>query len=160
MAQLGFLGLGLMGYPMARNLLRAGHDVALWSHSNGKAASLAGEGKATPCDTPRQVAEKSECVFLCVGDTAMSKTVILGEDGLIHGAKPGTVVADASTISPSASREIGEALKAKQIDFLDAPCTGSTPGANGGTLTFMVGGDKAVFEKVKPYFEPMGKRLY
>ena len=70
------------------------------------------------------------------------------------------MVADASTISPSESRKIGEALEAKGVDFLDAPCTGSTPGAEGGTLTFMVGGDQAVFEKVKPYLEPMGKRLY
>ncbi|MEI9971449.1 MAG: NAD(P)-binding domain-containing protein [Ignavibacteriota bacterium] len=70
------------------------------------------------------------------------------------------MVADASTVSPSASRKIGEALKAKGIDFLDAPCTGSTPGATGGTLTFMVGGDQAIFEKTKPFLEPMGKKLY
>lgn len=160
MAKLGFLGLGLMGYPMARNLLRAGHDVALWSHSGDKARQLAAEAKGKFCETPRQVAENSDVVFLCVGTTEMSKAAILGEDGLIHGLKAGSVVADASTISPSGSRAIGEALKAKVVDFLDAPCTGSTPGAEGGTLTFMVGGDQAVFEKLKPYFEPMGKRLY
>ncbi len=90
----------------------------------------------------------------------MARQVILGENGLIHGAKPGTVIADASTVSPSESREIGAALKTKGVDFLDAPCTGSTPGAEGGTLTFMVGGDQAVFDKTKPFFEPMGKRLY
>ena len=116
--------------------------------------------KASFCDTPRQVAENAECIFLCVGDTAMVQEVILGQDGIIQGARPGTVVADASTISPSESRKIGQALKAKGVDFLDAPCTGSTPGAPGGTLTFMIGGDQAVFEKTKPFFEPMGKRLY
>jgi 3-hydroxyisobutyrate dehydrogenase/2-hydroxy-3-oxopropionate reductase len=86
--------------------------------------------------------------------------VILGPDGIIQGARPGCVVADASTISPSESRKIGKALKAKGVDLLDAPCTGSIPGAENGNLTFMVGGDQAVLEKVKPYFEPMGKRIY
>jgi 3-hydroxyisobutyrate dehydrogenase/2-hydroxy-3-oxopropionate reductase len=160
MAKLGFLGLGLMGYPMARNLLRAGHEVALWSHSSQKARQLAAEEKGRFCETPKQVGENADCIFLCVGDTGMSRQVILGDDGIIHGAKPGTVVVDASTIGPSESREIGRALRARRVDFLDAPCTGSTPGAQGGTLTFMVGGDQAVFDKVKPYFEPMGKRLY
>jgi 3-hydroxyisobutyrate dehydrogenase-like beta-hydroxyacid dehydrogenase len=149
-----------MGYPMARNLLRAGHEVALWSHSAQKARQLAAEEKGRFCETPKQVGENADCIFLCVGDTGMSRQVILGDDGIIHGAKPGTVVVDASTIGPSESREIGRALRARRVDFLDAPCTGSTPGAQGGTLTFMVGGDQAVFDKVKPYFEPMGKRLY
>jgi 3-hydroxyisobutyrate dehydrogenase/2-hydroxy-3-oxopropionate reductase len=90
----------------------------------------------------------------------MAREVILGKDGIIQGARPGTVVADASTISPSESRKIGQALAAKGVDFLDAPCTGSTPGATGGTLTFMIGGDQAVFEKARPFIEPMGKRLY
>ena len=160
MAKLGFLGLGLMGYPMARNLLRAGHEVALWSHTAEKARQLSAEEKGKFCETPKQVAENADCIFLCVGSTEMSREVILGERGIIQGAKPGTVVVDASTISPSASREIADALKKKRVEFLDAPCTGSTPGANGGTLTFMIGGDQAIFEKVKPYFEPMGKRLY
>jgi 3-hydroxyisobutyrate dehydrogenase-like beta-hydroxyacid dehydrogenase len=160
MANLGFLGLGLMGYPMARNLLRAGHRVAVWSHTSDKARRLASEAGAQFCDTPRQVAEQADCIFLCVGNTEMSREVILGADGLIHGAKPGTVIADASTVSPSESRAIGQALKAKGVEFLDVPCTGSTPGAEGGTLTFMIGGNQTVYEKVKPYFDPMGKRLY
>jgi len=160
MAKLGFLGLGLMGYPMARNLLRAGHEVALWSNTAEKARQLASEEKGLACDTPRQVAEHADTIFLCVGNTEMASEVIVGANGIIHGARPGTVVADASTISPSQSRKIGEALKAKGVDFLDAPCTGSTPGATGGTLTFMIGGDRAVFEKTKPFLEPMGKRLY
>lgn len=160
MAKLGFLGLGLMGYPMARNLLKAGHEVAVWSHTAEKARKLASEAGAKACDTPQQVAENAEYIFVCVGDTAMSREVILGQNGVIAGAKPGTVVADASTIGPSDSRCIGEALRAKGIEFLDAPCTGSTPGAEGGTLTFMIGGSREVFEKTKPFFEPMGKRLY
>src|SRR5215469_16658756 len=101
MAKLGFLGLGLMGYPMARNLLRAGHDVAVWSHTADKARQLASEDKGACCDTPRQVAEHAECIFLCVGDTAMARSVLLGPNGVMEGAQRGKVVADASTISPS-----------------------------------------------------------
>jgi 3-hydroxyisobutyrate dehydrogenase/2-hydroxy-3-oxopropionate reductase len=160
MAKLGFFGLGIMGYPMARNLLRAGHEVALWSHTADKARRLAAEENGRFCETPREAAESAECMFLCVGDTEMSRETILGADGIVHSAPPGSIVADASTISPSASRKIGLVLKARGVDFLDAPCTGSTPGAEGGTLTFMVGGDRAVFEKARPFFEPMGKRLY
>lgn len=160
MANLGFLGLGLMGYPMARNLLRAGHQVALWSNTAEKAHKLSVDSGGKFCSTPREVAENADCIFLCVGNTEMSREVILGANGIVEGGKPGTVVVDASTVSPSESRAIGEALKAKGVEFLDAPCTGSTPGAEGGTLTFMIGGDPQIYEKVKPYFEPMGKRLY
>lgn len=150
----------MMGYPMARNLLRAGHEVALWSHTAAKADKLAEEAGGRAMESPKQVAEAADVVFLCVGDTEMATEVILGLGGVIEGARPGTAVADASTISPKQSRKIGKALKARGVDFLDAPCTGSTPGAQGGTLTFMVGGDPAVFEKVKPLLEPMGKRIY
>lgn len=160
MARLGFLGLGIMGYPMARNLLGAGHEVALWSHTAAKAERLAKEGAGTACATPREVAEKADYVFLCVGDTAMSEEVILGREGVAEGAKPDTVVVDASTVSPSRSRLIGRKLAERGIHFLDAPCTGSRPGAENGTLTFMVGGERDVFERAKPYFEPMGKQLF
>jgi 3-hydroxyisobutyrate dehydrogenase/2-hydroxy-3-oxopropionate reductase len=145
---------------MARNLLRAGHEVALWSKTAAKAEELAGLEKGVACKTPREVAERADYIFLCVGDTAMSEEVILGKDGLVEGAKPGTIIVDASTVSPSESVRIGQQLEAKGIHFLDAPCTGSKPGAEGGTLTFMVGGDPAVYEKVKPYLEAMGKQLY
>ena len=158
--RIGFIGLGKMGLAMARNLLRAGHQVAIWSHTTGKARKLASEANGAFCDTPSEVAENAECIFLCLGDTDMSKAVLLGPGGVIEGVRPGTVVADASTISPSQSRKIGAAFQAKGVDFLDAPCTGSTPGAEGGTLTFMVGGLQTVFDKARPYFEPMGKRLY
>jgi 3-hydroxyisobutyrate dehydrogenase-like beta-hydroxyacid dehydrogenase len=160
MAKLGFLGLGLMGYPMARNLLRAGHQVALWSNTSSKAKQLAEEEKGIACDSPKQVAEQAEYIFVCVGDTKMSEDVLLGSDGVIHGAKQGTVVADASTISPSASRAIGQQLGAKGIQYLDTPCTGSTPGATAGTLTFMIGGSREVFDKTNPFLENMGKQFY
>lgn len=160
MAKLGFLGLGIMGGPMARNLLQAGHDVGLWSHTADKARALAKSHGGRFCETPAQAAADAECVFLCVGDSGMSESLILGDNGVSSGTKRGAVVVDASTVSPSSSRAIGEKLSAAGLHFLDAPCTGSKPGAEGGTLTFMIGGDQAVFERVKPYFEPMGKLLY
>src|SRR5271165_7020302 len=160
MAQLGFLGLGLMGYPMARNLIKAGHQVAVWSNTSGKVKQIAAEDGAIACTTPADVARQSEAVFLCVGNTGMAENVILGPHGLKEGGKPGLVVVDASTISPSASVHIHEELGKAGIDFLGAPCTGSTPGATQGTLTFMIGGDEKVFERVKPYLEVMGKKLY
>jgi len=146
---------------MAGNLLKAGHDVALWSKSAGKAEAVAaGGGSAKVCASPAEVAASSDCVFYCVGDSAMSRETALGPDGLIHGAKPGCVIADCSTVSPEESREISAAFAAKGVHFLDAPCTGSKPGAEGGTLTFMIGGDQVVFESVKPYFEVMGKVFF
>ncbi len=157
MANLGFLGLGIMGYPMARNLLDAGHKVALWSHSHEKAEKLAAEKGGTACATPAEVAAQSDCIFYCVGDTAMSAELCYQ---LLEGAKPGSVIVDASTVSPSASRKLSAACAAKGVHFLDAPCTGSRPGAESGNLTFMIGGDAEVYERVKPFFEPMGKRLY
>jgi 3-hydroxyisobutyrate dehydrogenase-like beta-hydroxyacid dehydrogenase len=160
MAKLGYLGLGIMGYPMARNLLRAGHQLWAWSHTPAKAARLAQEEGAIACETPHQVAESAECIFVCVGDTAMSEQVILGPDGLIHGLQPGAVVADISTISASASLRMGEQLRQAGASLLDAPCTGSKLGAESGKLTFMVGGDPAVFERVRPFFEPMGTQIF
>lgn len=162
MAKLGFLGLGLMGYPMARNLLRAGHTVALWSNTASKATQLAAETgpEAVPCATPADVARQADVVFLCVGDTAMAEQVILGDGGIIEGGRKGLIVVDASTIGPSASCRIGEKLAAKGIDFLGAPVTGSTPGAINATLTFMVGGDEKVYQSVLPLLQLMGKKLY
>ena len=160
MAKLGFLGLGIMGYPMARHLTRSGHDVALWSHTASKAHALAKEGKATACSTPKEVAERAEYIFYCVGDSEMSREVAIGANGLIEGVQRGAVVADCSTISPDVSREIGSAFFEKGAHFLDAPCTGSKPGAEKATLTFMIGGDTATFDRARPYFEIMGKLFY
>ncbi len=160
MAKLGFIGLGIMGGPMARNLLRAGHEVAVWSHTAEKAKELAEAEKGVLCGSPAEVGRFAECTFLCVGNTEMSRSTILGPKGIAAGAKAGSVVVDTSTVSPEESRHIGRELASRGIDFLDAPCTGSKPGAENGTLTFMVGGDKAVFDRVRPYFEPMGKQFY
>jgi 3-hydroxyisobutyrate dehydrogenase-like beta-hydroxyacid dehydrogenase len=160
MAKLGFLGLGIMGGPMARQLAGGGHTLSVWSHNQSKARQLAASVGANFCDSPEAVARQSECVFLCVGDTAMSRKVILGPKGLVQGAQAGFVVVDCSTVSPLESSCIAKELAGKKIDFLDAPCTGSKAGAENGTLTFMVGGPPAVFERVRPWFQAMGKSLY
>lgn len=160
MAKLGFLGLGLMGFPMARNLLDAGHEVALWSHTKSKARKLARRKGGHYCATPKEVGEFADCLFMCVGNSAMSEEVLTGDDGIVHGISEGAVVVDCSTVAPSLAKRMGKRFEAKRAHFLDAPCTGSTPGAEGGTLTFMIGGPKKVFKQVEEYFLPMGKQLF
>ena len=160
MAKLGFMGLGLMGYPMARNLRRAGHEVAVWSHKEAKAKKLASDEGAVFCSTPREVGAFAECMFACVGNSAMSEEVFTGPNGVIAGVKAGAVCVDASTIGPSTSRRIGKKLGEKGAHYLDAPCTGSTPRAEDGGLTFMIGGPPDVYERVKEFFQPMGKNFY
>jgi len=149
-----------MGYPMAQQLLKAGHEVALWTHSAAKARELAKEGQGTACATPKEVAQRADYIFYCVGNSTMAETVATGADGLLAGIRPGSITADCSTISPAVSREIHDAFSAKGAHFLDAPCTGSKAGAEGAKLTFMIGGDKTAFDRMTPYFEIMGKRLY
>ena len=160
MAQLGFLGLGIMGYRMAGHLLKAGHDVALWSHTGIKAQQLAKTGKGTPCAKPREVAERADVIFYCVGDTDMARQITVGPGGLIETVRKDAIICDCSSIAPAASIELSAAFAAKGAHFLDSPVTGSTGGAEKAALTFMIGGDKAVFERAKPYMELMGKLFY
>jgi len=160
LAQLGFLGLGIMGYRMAGHLLKAGHEVALWSHTAGKTAKLAKEGQGTVCATPREVAERADFIFSCVGDTTMVRQITLGKNGLLETVRKGAIISDCSSIAPNASVEIGAAFQPKGAFFLDSPVTGSTGGATNATLTFMVGGDHAAYERSKPYMEIMGKNFY
>jgi 3-hydroxyisobutyrate dehydrogenase-like beta-hydroxyacid dehydrogenase len=159
-ATVGFLGLGIMGAPMAQRLIGAGHRLTVWSHTAEKAARFARLHDCALGNTPADVAQASQIMFLCVGDTAMSRAAILGEEGLIKGAGIDSLIVDCSTISPRASREIAAKLAEKRIRFLDAPCTGSKPGAEAGTLTFMVGGERAVFEQARPLLEAMGQAFY
>lgn len=149
-----------MGAPMARHLIEDGHRVTVWSHNPEKAARFAREHNCALGNTPADVARNSETSFLCVGDTTMSCEVILGEAGLVKGAVAGSLIVDCSTISPIVSKEIAEELAGKGIRFLDAPCTGSKPGAEAGTLSFMIGGESTVFEEARPLFEAMGQALY
>ena len=119
MAKLGFLGLGIMGYPMARNLLQAGHEVALWSFTSAKAEELAAKfpGLATACATPKEVAAKADVIVLIVGDTAMSEQVVFGADGLMEAAKPGTVIVDASTVACAYSKSAALRCAEKGVEF-------------------------------------------
>ncbi|MBS1798397.1 MAG: NAD(P)-dependent oxidoreductase [Acidobacteria bacterium] len=157
---IGFLGLGIMGAPMTLRLIQAGHHLTVWSHNCEKAARFAKANACELADTPAEVARNSDVIFLCVGDTKMSREVILGASGLIRTARPGSLIVDCSTISPMVSKKIAVELGSKQIRFLDAPCTGSKAGAETGTLSFMVGGDKTVFEEARPLLEAMAQRLY
>lgn len=155
---IGFIGTGLMGYPMARNLLRAGFPVTVYNRTRAKAEPLAAEG-AVIVDSPRAVAERSEVVITIVSDTPDVLHVILGERGVHEAARPGMVVIDMSTISPRVTREIAATLLDHDVEMLDAPVSGGVNGAIEGTLSIMVGGKPEVFERCRPIFEAMGKKI-
>src|SRR5687767_14192891 len=142
--QIGFIGMGIMGLPMAGHLLAAGRSLVLHSRTKSKADDLLQRG-ATWADSPMAVALRSDVVFICVTDTPDVENVVLGKDGIIHGARDGLVVVDHSTISPSATRKMAETLAAKDAAFLDAPVSGGDVGARNATLSIMVGGDQQAF---------------
>jgi len=152
----GFVGLGIMGKPMARNLLKGGFSVAVASRSRAPVDELASEG-AAPKDSPRACAEGRDAVITMLPDSPDSEKVILGENGVLEGASPGTVVIDMSSIAPSVSRKIGAACEAKGVDFLDAPVSGGEAGAIAGQLAIMAGGKRDVFARAEPLFQALGK---
>ena len=153
---LGFIGLGIMGFPMAQNLLKAGHALTVYNRTRAKSELLSQQG-ATVADTPAQVVRRAQIIFVCVGDTAAAQEVA---GSLLKGIQAGSVVVDASTISPSASRELAARFQLRGVSFLDAPCSGSKAGAVNGTLTFMVGGSRNAFDRVLPYLQAMGKAIF
>jgi len=156
--KVGFIGLGIMGMPMARNLLKAGFEVTAYNRTKSKAEQLAKQG-AKKADSPRELAMECPVVITIVSDTPDVEEVILGKDGVIEGIKPGSVVIDMSTISPQATQEIAARLKEREVHMLDAPVSGGEQGAINGTLSIMVGGDAEVFERYQPIFEAMGKNI-
>ena len=156
--KIAFIGLGTMGIGMSLNLLNAGHDVTVHNRTRQKEEAVAKEG-AKRAETPRQAAEGAEIVVTMVSDTPDVEEVVLGDDGVIHGAPQGAIVIDMSTISPAATRQIAEKLSKKGIKMLDAPVSGGPEGAEQGTLAIMVGGDPADFEKALPILEIMGKTV-
>lgn len=156
--RVGFVGLGIMGQGMARNLLKAGFSVRVWNRTASKAEALTADG-AEVGSSPADVAAHCDIVVTCVSDTPDVEAVILGENGIIHGAKPGSLVIDCSTISPQATREIAAKLAEQSIHMLDAPVSGGSEGAAHGTLTIMVGGAVADFERAMPVFKAMGKTI-
>jgi 3-hydroxyisobutyrate dehydrogenase-like beta-hydroxyacid dehydrogenase len=153
--RVAFLGLGIMGHSMATNLVKAGHEVAVWNRSVGKKV----EG-ARLAASPAEAANGVEVVWLCVSDTAAVENVIFGVDGVEQSLTEGMVIADSSTISPSATRKFAERAARKGVQWVDSPMTGSKAGAEAGTLLFMIGGDEQAIEKLKPLYAAMGKKLF
>ncbi|MDB5502427.1 MAG: oxidoreductase [Tardiphaga sp.] len=155
--QLGYLGLGLMGLPMTRRLLDAGHDVTVWNRSPGKAAALV-EAGARAATTPAQVAAHASIIFMCLTDAAAVEQVVFGENGLAGVPGAGRLVVDFSSIHPDAARRIATRLKAANgMAWIDAPVSGGTKGAVEGTLAIMAGGDAADIERVRPYILTMAR---
>ncbi len=154
----GYVGLGIMGMGMARNLLKAGFPLSVWNRTASKAEALAAEG-ATARATPAEVAANSDIIVICVSDTPDVEAVLLGDNGIIHGVKTGSLVIDCSTISPQATQAMAEKLAAKGVQMLDAPVSGGSEGAAKGTLSIMVGGAAEDFERAMPVFKAMGKTI-
>ena len=157
-AAIGFIGLGIMGHGMAANLLRAGFPLTIWNRTRSRMDELMAAG-ARAGESPADVARHSEIIITCVSDTPDVRAVILGDAGVIHGARAGSLIIDMSTISPQATREIAAALAEAELHMLDAPISGGSEGAVNGTLSIMVGGEAAQVERARPAFEVMGKTV-
>jgi 3-hydroxyisobutyrate dehydrogenase-like beta-hydroxyacid dehydrogenase len=154
-----FCGLGIMGGPMAANLVRAGFELSVYTRTREKAERFAAEHGASAAATPREAAEGASTVITMVPDAPEVEEVLLGEDGAVHGLAEGGLAIDMSTIAPTAARAIGERLEADGAAFLEAPVSGSRPKAEDGTLTIMVGGEDADFERARALFEAMGELI-
>ena len=157
--KLGYLGLGMMGFPMSRRLLNAGYDVAIWNRSAGKAEALI-EAGATLAAKPQEVATSASIIFMCVTDAAAVEDVVFGADGFAAVPGAGKLVVDFSSIHPDKARAIAARLKAANgMGWVDAPVSGGTKGAEEGTLAVMAGGDAADIERIRPYVLAMARRL-
>jgi 3-hydroxyisobutyrate dehydrogenase len=156
--RVGFIGLGIMGRGMANNLLKAGFKVRVWNRTASRMDALV-EAGAEAGSSPADVAANSDIIITCVSDTPDVERVVLGEDGVIHGAKAGALVVDCSTISPQVTKEIAAKLSEKGIHILDAPISGGSEGAAKGTLSIMVGGEEEQFQRALPALQAMGKTI-
>jgi len=154
--RVGVIGLGIMGAPMARNLLRAGHAVVAYSRTRARVDALVADG-ATPADSPAAVARAVDAVITMLPDTPDVEAVIGGPNGVLEGARPGLLAIDMSTISPEAARALAARAAEVQVALLDAPVSGGEQGAIGGTLSIMVGGDASAFERAQPIFTALGR---
>jgi 2-hydroxy-3-oxopropionate reductase len=157
MSNLGFIGVGIMGRPMAGHLMAAGHSLFLYGR-NKLPQDLLDKG-AVACASPREVAEKSEITFVMVSDTPDVEQVLFADNGVARGLSPGKIVVDMSTISPIATKEFARRIEALGSFYVDSPVSGGDVGAKAATLTFMVGAREEIFERVKPLFELMGKTI-
>lgn len=156
---IGFIGLGRMGFPMARNLIRAGHSVVAHNRSRDAVDRLVALG-ATPASSPAELARSVDVLVSCVLTPEQAEQIYLGPEGAIEGARAGQIFIDTSTIYPLTTRKIGEALGAKGVSFIDAPVSGGPQGAANGTLSVMVGADAAALERARPVLEVFGKNIF
>jgi len=153
--RIAFLGLGIMGRAMASNLVKAGHEVTVWNRTPGKDVEGA-KSAASPADAARD----AEVIWLCVADTKAVESVLFGPQGVSEALADGQIIVDSSTISPSATRRFAGRVGAQGVQYVDAPVTGSKVGAENGTLIFIVGGDEAAIERLKPLFAVTGKKIF
>jgi 2-hydroxy-3-oxopropionate reductase len=153
--KVGFIGLGIMGKPMAHNLIEAGYELVVYNRSREAMDELAGEGAET-ADNPREVAEKSDIIITMLPDSPQVREIVADEGGILEGVRDGALVIDMSTISPVVTGELAEQIQEKGATMLDAPVSGGDVGAQNGTLSIMVGGGEVDFERAKPLFEVMG----
>jgi len=156
--RVSFIGLGIMGTPMAENLVRAGFSVTVWNRSEHRTRPLADIG-ARIAASPAEAATASEVTVTCVTDSPDVVAVALGEDGIIHGAPEGSIYIDCSTIAPAVARDVAARMAEKGVAMLDAPVSGGDVGARAGTLAIMVGGDPDVFERARPVLQAMGRTI-
>jgi len=157
--RVGFIGLGLMGRPMGLNLLKAGFPLTVWNRTRARTEPLAAAGAAVAA-SPREVAERSDVVITIVSDPPALEGVLWGAEGVLGSLKRGALLIDSSTVSPALARRVAADCAQRGIDFLDAPVTGGTWGAEKGELVFMVGGKSETIERARPIFEAMGKRFF
>lgn len=156
--RIGYAGMGIMGKGMAANLLGAGHNVTVWNRTPDRTAPLVEAGAAVAA-TPAELAAQCDIIMMCVSDTPDVEEVTLGTDGLINGLATGKIVVDHSTISASATKKLAAAVQGKGADWVDAPVSGGSEGAEKGTLSIMAGGTAATLEKVMPYLEAYGSSI-
>jgi 3-hydroxyisobutyrate dehydrogenase-like beta-hydroxyacid dehydrogenase len=157
--RVGVIGLGLMGAPMGANLLKAGFPLTVWNRTATKSQKLAAQG-ASVADSPRDIASQVDVLFTIVSDPPALEDVLWGKDGALPALKKGTVLIDSSTVSPALARRISKSCADQSVDFLDAPVTGGTWGAEKGELVFMIGGKKETLDRVEPVLQAIGKRLF
>ena len=157
--KLAFVGLGAMGYPMAGHLQRAGHDVTVFNRTSGKADAWVADHGGRRADSPHEAARDADFAFTCVGNDDDLRAVVLGDQGLLAGLAPGSVLVDHSTVSAEVSRELAALLATKGVGFLDAPVSGGQQGARNGQLSIMCGGDPAIFSRVEPVLCAYGKAV-
>ncbi len=155
----GFIGLGLMGRPMAANLLKAGYELTVWNRTASRADSLVTQG-AKIAASPRDLATVSEVIFTIVSDPPALESVLWGDSGVFAGMRSGSVLVESSTVSPDLEKRVSAAAAGKGADFLEAPVTGGTWGAEKGDLVFMVGGKAETLQRVEPVMSAMGKRFF